>query len=1007
MTVLLCVAYAHNRSQRAFANFVRAAGTARSIEGRLTAGVAYRRPKHSAGAGADAAGFELLSAASELQRAADSHPTPANLHAWGVAQLVLGRIEPAVETLLASVLERPDPRALADLAAGQLALATAADRPEELPQAAESIEQALGMDPQLGPAWFTKALVLERLRLPVQARVAWEKYLDLDRGSGWAREARQHLARLHAAADAKRWSELESRLLNDAINDDVLEEAVTNHSSDLRDLLTRRFLASWADAANPDIAAQRLLHISRLAERLERHIPDKFFARFLTEIKQSSPGARQVLASAVLEYSAGLEAQATEQPASAIIPHLQAALVQLKARQSVLALSVQLSLIRALAVLQKQDEAIVLAGEVASEARRLALPSIEARARLALGMAAFTLSRWSDAITNYDLAIALFQATNEPAMEGYVHQNAAVLNRFLGNRRATWAHRARAGRQLTANGTLQIHTYLTSGAATASVEGLPLTALSFQDEVVANAESLPIGPQTEAHISRARMLARLGRHANGVRDLAAAEELIKSIRSDGMKSRFQRAWLLASAEVHLPSDPNRAAADATQAVRLITAANERVRLAEASLIRSRALTSLGRLREARSAGLEGIAEVEAALGSIDPRDPVRIAALEPVWALYAEGARLELAISGDNYAGAFEISERGRSRSHLDLLKIAPLSLPDVQQRLRPDQAILILDQSPQDLLSWWITHGQVRVERTTLAETELDRIVTAHRRSIQRGQRRHASSARLFDLAIRPYWNELGKKSIVAVISDGAWNRIAWPALWESSSEQELVTRVAIVQAASATMALKERDTTTRTAREALVVSAPLTDAGPALAEVRAEASEIAGIYPQRTVLDGADALPARVLELAAGVNIVHISSHAVDVPEYPLLSHLMLGNRARQAPLFVRDIAAADLSHVELVVLAACSTAGQTSVKGEGTVGVAWGFLTAGARQVIATLQEIDDRSSRRLFPRIHRMVAEGWAPAKALQLVQRELAAAGEPLQSWAIVASFGAL
>jgi hypothetical protein len=135
----------------------------------------------------------------------------------------------------------------------------------------------------------------------------------------------------------------------------------------------------------------------------------------------------------------------------------------------------------------------------------------------------------------------LCDATAETTLAAAVHLNASVLNRFLGNVGATWRHRLAAGAALPPSRPVQRHTYLTSGAVTASTESLPLTALLFQNEVVNNAASLAAGPRAEAALTRARMLARLGRTADAERDLDLAEQLLAATCLEGNDPTIQRS----------------------------------------------------------------------------------------------------------------------------------------------------------------------------------------------------------------------------------------------------------------------------------------------------------------------------------------------------------------------------------------------------------------------------------------------------------------------------------
>jgi CHAT domain-containing protein len=74
---------------------------------------------------------------------------------------------------------------------------------------------------------------------------------------------------------------------------------------------------------------------------------------------------------------------------------------------------------------------------------------------------------------------------------------------------------------------------------------------------------------------------------------------------------------------------------------------------------------------------------------------------------------------------------------------------------------------------------------------------------------------------------------------------------------------------------------------------------------------------------------------------------------------------------------------------VLGACDTATGRAVQDEGTFGVAYAFLQAGARHVVATLWPVDDAAMPELMDRFYadpRLAAEH--PARALRQAQRAL-------------------
>jgi CHAT domain-containing protein len=151
----------------------------------------------------------------------------------------------------------------------------------------------------------------------------------------------------------------------------------------------------------------------------------------------------------------------------------------------------------------------------------------------------------------------------------------------------------------------------------------------------------------------------------------------------------------------------------------------------------------------------------------------------------------------------------------------------------------------------------------------------------------------------------------------------------------------------------------------------------------VREEVRTLATLFAQaRTVLDG-EATLATLRECAPTADVLHLACHGVFRPDSPFFSTLRLGD----GWMTVRDAYDLNLS-CGLVTLSACETGVSAVAPGDELIGLARGFMAAGAPTMLVSLWRVDDTVTTGLMQRFYRALLAGSTPAAALRRAQTDL-------------------
>jgi CHAT domain-containing protein len=142
-----------------------------------------------------------------------------------------------------------------------------------------------------------------------------------------------------------------------------------------------------------------------------------------------------------------------------------------------------------------------------------------------------------------------------------------------------------------------------------------------------------------------------------------------------------------------------------------------------------------------------------------------------------------------------------------------------------------------------------------------------------------------------------------------------------------------------------------------------------------------IASMYDESTLVEDAEATPARLLELLPEADAVHIGAHSIGSTEFPDECALVLAPEAgRTGALYARDVASLTLHHTRVVVLGTCGVA-----DGPSSNALARAFVAAGVPSVVSALWAINDRQSADFLGEFHRNYRLTGDAAQALRRTQ----------------------
>lgn len=240
-----------------------------------------------------------------------------------------------------------------------------------------------------------------------------------------------------------------------------------------------------------------------------------------------------------------------------------------------------------------------------------------------------------------------------------------------------------------------------------------------------------------------------------------------------------------------------------------------------------------------------------------------------------------------------------------------------------------------------------------------------------------HHHLGELYSLLLAPFEARLDRARHLIIGPHRQLHGLPFAALHKNGSA--LIDRFTISTVPSASVFAGCRRRPAPAARSSLVFAVPDTLA-PLISK---EAELVADLLPSARLLSGEEATIDAFRRLAPGQRYLHLSTHGYFRRDNPRFSSIQLAD-GRLDTIALQEI---ELD-AELVSLSACKSGSTISAGGDERLGLFRGFLSAGARNLLVSLWDVDDASTTEFMRRFYTQLASNAPLPKALQHAMREV-------------------
>lgn len=322
------------------------------------------------------------------------------------------------------------------------------------------------------------------------------------------------------------------------------------------------------------------------------------------------------------------------------------------------------------------------------------------------------------------------------------------------------------------------------------------------------------------------------------------------------------------------------------------------------------------------------------------------------------------------------------------IMNTEPSNLKELQDAgiIKPKMALIQYLIGDEELYTFIVTQNDLFIKKVLVNKDYLSKLIYKFRTQIKNQVNDDKTSGELYSLLIEPFESNLKGIEYIGIIPNQQLFYLPFAALKKNGNQNYLFEdyKLFFINSTSLLGVIGSNDQKCNLNQASFLAYA---NADGTLPETETEVKTISTLYNKKETYINDNAKKEKLFS-KIGCKILHFATHGVTLAKDPTNSYLVLAPKGEKGRLSVEEIWGLDLKDCPLVILSACETADGELAAGDEVISLAFGFIYAGSSSCLATLWQVESKSTVDMMQDFHKNLKSNLSRVDALQLAMKNI-------------------